>query len=102
MRVTRVFLDSDLRKSFDGLRDLADKANTNLTAPDSSVLFINTARTKFKLLRANQYLVYYNNGDKRIPLEAIEHLPQAFGGTDAEMSQAIRKSIESKFSKRVK
>lgn len=101
MRITRVFLGSDLRCSFDGLRALAVKAKTKINE-DSSVLFINTARTKFKMLRANTYLVYYSNGNRRIPLEAIGHLPQAFGGTEAEMDDAIRKSIAEKIGVEVK
>lgn len=105
MRLTRVFLDIDLRNAFDGLRKIADKSqptkaqqNTprHLRNDDTTFLFINTARTKFKMLRANQYLVYYSNGAQKIPLEAIQFLPQAFGGTEAEMSQAIRRSIETK------
>lgn len=95
MRLTRVFLDVDLRQAFHGLRVLAKKAHTPVS-PESSILFINAARTKFKLLRANKYLVCYNNGTRRIPLEAIAHLPQAFGGTDTEMTAEIRKSIEVK------
>ena len=97
MKITRVFLSSDLRCSFDGLRALATKEKTNLVK--TTVIFINTARTKFKLLVDDKYLIYYSNGSRRIPLEALVHLPQAFGGTDVEMNQAIRKSLEERLRK---
>ncbi len=94
MRLTRVFLDSDLRCSFEGLRLIAKQANTELKG--STVMFINSKTTMFKLLEDDKYLISYSNGSKRIPLEAIRHLPQAFGGTEMEMKQAIEKTIKEK------
>ena len=95
MRVTRVFLDTDMRMSFDGLRKLAEENSAGLNC-DSTIMFMNRARTMFKVLRANKYLVAYSNGQRKIPLEAITELPQAFGGTELEMNEAIRKSIMKK------
>lgn len=95
MRLTRVFFGVDMRKNFDGLRKIARGADTAL-GPESSVLFINTARTSFKIMRGNKYLVYYSNGGRRIPMEAIQYLPREFGGSAAEMSQAIEKSLREK------
>lgn len=91
MRLTRVFLDSDLRCQFDGLRQIASDAETVLK--NTFVVFINRKRTKFKAIVNDQYLVFYSNGDKRIPLDALIHLPATFGGSDLEMTQAISKTL---------
>lgn len=90
MKLTRVFLDQDLRCSFEGLRKIADEAKTDL---GGTIVFINAKKTSFKLLHQNSYLVYYKNGNRRIPLEALRHLPETFGGTELEMKGAIRKSL---------
>lgn len=95
MRVTRVFFETDMRKNFDGLREIAKKASTQV-GPESCILFINTSRTSFKIMKANKYLVYYSNGGRRIPLDALKHLPSEFGGSDTEMSDAIEKSLREK------
>lgn len=92
MRVTRLFLNTDLRKSFVGLREVAKKSGVPV-GPDSCMLFINSKCTSFKILKANEYVVYYTNNNKRIPLKALRHLPEEFGGTETEMSGAIEKSL---------
>lgn len=93
MKITRLFVNTDLRCSFDGLRAIAKKAETDA----STIVFINTARTAFKML-TGEYLVYYKNGTRRIPLDAIKHLPEHFGGSPVQMDSAIRKSLEEKLS----
>lgn len=92
MRITRVILDSDMRCSFDGLRKIAEDCSAGLNN-DSTIMFMNRKTTMFKVLRGNKYLVTYSNGHKRIPLEAISELPEAFGGTALEMNEAIKKSL---------
>lgn len=42
-----------------------------------------------------QYVVCYKS-NRRIALEAIKYLPAGFGGSAAEMNQAISKSLEEK------
>ena len=74
---------------------MAKKAKTELEG-NNTVLFINHARTKFKILRSDTYLVYYSNGNKRIPLDAIRYLPKAFNGSQVEMDSAIKDSLKSK------
>ena len=92
MKITRVFLEVDMRMNFDGLREITNKHNTQ-TGPESTIVFLNKASTKFKVLRSNQYLVYYSNGNKRIPLEALRDLPNTFGGSEFEFSEAVKKSL---------
>lgn len=94
MRLTRVFLDTDLRCAFEGLRAVAKQAKTDLDG--STVIFMNRRATAFKMMHKNSYLVYYKNDDKRIPLDALRHLPEHFGGTEMEMNSAIRKTIMEK------
>lgn len=94
MRLTRVFLESDLRCGFEGLRLIAEKSGIDLKK--NTVMFINTANTGFKLLANDTYCVYYKNGHRKIPLDALRFLPEAFGGSKMEMESAVRKSLESK------
>lgn len=100
MKVARVFLDSDLRMSFQGLHQVlsSSKINPENLDPENYYVFMNRAATKFKLI-TGKYLVYFNNGNRRIPLEAIQYLPRNFGGKEAEMNEAIRKSLERKLTK---
>jgi hypothetical protein len=92
LRITRVFLETDMRMGFDGLREIAQENKVGL-GEGSTVVFLNRRGTKFKVLLQNKYIVYYSNGNHRVPLEALAELPEAFGGTKAEMSAAIRKSL---------
>ncbi len=95
MNFTRLFFDVDLRRAFEGLREVAKGQSTPLTE-HSTILFMNARMTAFKLLRANKYLVYFKNGNRKIPLDALQHLPEFFGGTQFEMSRAIEKSLRTK------
>lgn len=83
---------------FQGLRNLmkSAKINPELLPEKSFIVFINKAGTKFKLLAGNSYLVYYNNGNRQIPLEALQRLPEFFDGKRFNIKGAIMKTIESK------
>jgi hypothetical protein len=94
MKLARVFLETDMRMGFQGLHRLLSKnqiSPMNLN-PEHYYVFMNRARTKFKVI-SGHYLVYFNNGKRLIPLEAIQYLPKNFGGTQLEMSEAIRKVV---------
>jgi hypothetical protein len=80
-----------LRLGFDGLKDLMGDARPDERA---MVIFINRRMNSFKLVIDDHYMVYYRS-KRRIPLDAIRHLPQNFGGTDLEVRGAIRKSLTS-------
>jgi hypothetical protein len=97
MRITRIVFDADLRSQFDGLRLAAKELGTTL-GPESRVIFVNRKRNSFKLLSGNQYLIYYRSPKGRIPLEALRYLPQQFGGSELEVTEAISKSFKGKFS----
>lgn len=94
MKLARVFLETDMRMGFQGLHRLLIKNHVNPQNlnPDHYYVFMNRARTKFKVI-SGQFLVYFNNGNRLIPLEAIQYLPKNFGGSELEMSDAIRKVV---------
>lgn len=100
MNITRVFLNTSMVMGFDGLREIAKKAKSPATA-DATLIFINKRMTSFKMLTKDQYLVYYRNGGRRIPLDAIRYLPTFFGGSEMEMNEAIRESLASKLGKQL-
>lgn len=95
MRLARVYLDQDMRCSFTGIMSVLrkDKITPETLGKGSMIIFMNKAATKFKLLAGKDYLVYYSNGHRRIPLEAIQHLPSYFDGSSLELGKAIDKSV---------
>lgn len=95
MRLTRVFFDVDLRCAFEGLGEIAKKSKTP-NNEDTSILFLNRKMTAFKLIRGKQYLVYFKNNGRKIPLDSLRMLPEYFGGSKLEFEQAVRRSLEEK------
>jgi hypothetical protein len=88
-----------MRQNFDGLRSLALKEKSDLS---STIIFLNRKSTMFKILQDNKYLTYYRSEHGKIPLEAIQHLPASFGGSEAEMTNAIKKVLMEKIMRRGK
>lgn len=100
MKIARIFLESDLRQGFQGLhtvlaRHEIDPKNLN---PDHYYIFMNRACSKFKMI-SGSYLVYYNNGNRRIPLDAIQYLPRNFGGSETQMNEAIKRTLTRQLNK---
>lgn len=93
-----MFLDVSMGLGFQGLTRVMTEAKIKVSAlSDRSVIvFVNRAGTKFKCLIGTTYLVYFNNGDKRFPLEAIANLPSAFQGTTFDFNRAIEKTLRTK------
>ena len=58
--------------------------------------FMNSKHTKFKMLIGNKYLVYHDNGDRKIPLEAIQHLPSAITGDRFTFDKALEITMREK------
>lgn len=102
MQIARVFFNVHMGQNFQGLlricRDNRLKPEQN---PESYVVFINTAKTKFKLLIGDKYLVYHSNGNKVIPLDAIQFLPHAFTGREFKFDAAIEKLVRNKLNQQV-
>lgn len=95
MKIARIYLDCDLRCSFEGLKKLIGKSADELGKGDLT-LFLNRKATAFKLMAGKDYLTYYRNGGRRIPLEAIQHLPTFFDGQSLNFAKAIEKTIKGK------
>ena len=95
MKITRVFFDVHMAMNFEGLREVAKKAKTKINE-DSTIFFLNKKKTAFKVFRGQHYIVYYKHDKGQIPLEALLHLPESFGGSRAEMTQAITSMLCSK------
>ncbi len=95
MKITRVFFGVDMRQNFDGLHKVAAQAKTPILS-HSVLVFINTKRTMFKMLSGDKYLVYYKAKTGRMPIEALRYLPQGFGGSEMEMTGAIKQSLKEK------
>lgn len=98
MRIARVFFGIDMRCNFDGIRAALKKEKMDLATLDKNMIVIclNNTKTAFKILVDNTYIVYYKNGNRRIPLEALQYLPQKFGGSEMEYNQAVETSIRQK------
>lgn len=62
----------------------------------SFLVFLNRKTTAFKVLCGNSYLVYYNNKNRKIPLDAIQYLPSFFDGSEAQFTNAIERSLRQK------
>ncbi len=68
MKIARVFFDVDMRCNFEGIRHHVKKDMDNdQLSKDTVIILLNAAQTKFKLLIDNTYIVYYSNGNRRIP-----------------------------------
>ncbi len=94
MRIARIFLDTSMNQGFQGLHRVLLKAKINPENldPEAYYVFMNSKRTKFKVI-TGKYLVYFNNGEKQIPLEALQYLPRNFGGSQLEMTDMVRKVV---------
>ncbi len=101
MNIARVFFDVDMRCNFDGLKSLLKKNDMEPEKIKGHVIFMNRANTKFKLL-AGEYLVYYSNGNRRIPLSAIQYLPTSFDGRELNLDKAMSRAIFKDLSKRLR
>lgn len=100
MQIARVFFDVNMQKNFDGLLKVCHKEGFKPEAQkESYVVFINKAKTRFKLLVNNTYLIYHDNGTRRFPLDAIQYLPQAFKGETFDFSKSIEKTLLDKMRK---
>jgi len=92
MEIARVFLNTTMSYSFNGLKAILKDSGTNpdTMANDKFVVFINKARTAFKVMVGPHYILYHNNGSKPFPLEAISHFPEFFDGKRINFSAAAK------------
>lgn len=95
MQIAQIFFDTHMGKNFVGLNEIARKAKVN--TKENLIVFMNTKKTKFKLLIDDKYLVYHDNKDQMIDLNYLRHLPRAFEGTKFDFSKSVEAAITEKF-----
>lgn len=95
MQIAQIFLNTHMGKNFHGLNEILRKAKVN--PQNSYVVFMNSKKTKFKLLVSDKYLVYHDNKDKAIDLNSLRHLPRAFEGDRFNFSKAVEATIHEMF-----
>lgn len=77
-----------------------DGVKTDALKAGDIVIFLNADKTKFMLLamtaeRDSQgVLCYYRSPHGRVPPEALQFVPEAFGGQGFNMNRAIRIGLE--------
>lgn len=101
MRITRVFLNVDIRNGHIGLAQLAKEHRIDVNKLDNGeiVVFINTKRNKMKVYASNQVLAYVSR-DTRISLDAVKFIPLAFGARGRfDYDEALRLSVNEALAK---
>lgn len=79
--IIRVFQEVNLVRSHQGLTEIAAKHQINLSklSVGEYVIFLNRAKTAFKLFAAENVIAYYRHPkNHRIDLRAIQFIPQVF------------------------
>lgn len=100
-KVTRIFLNTDLRCQHNGLALVAGKENVRLDKlkPGEHVLFINTKRDKVKMYSRNGVLSYYKQKG-RLDIEAVAKIPAAFGElNELTYVKSLRDVVKARLSK---
>ena len=108
MRLLHIIHETDMRCSHEGLLVRAKEAGVPLTkmGPGDVIAFLNTGKDRLKVLAftsekdGHGILAYYRSPHGRVPLEAIEFIPEAFGGDGFRMDKAIKEGLLKALAKR--
>ena len=95
MQIAQIFFNVHMGLAFNGLGEILKK--NKIDPRDKLVVFLNSKKTKFKLLINDKYLVYHDNKNSMIDLNSIRHLPRAFEGNEFNFSKAVDAAIREKF-----
>lgn len=103
-RLIRLFLDTDLRCSHDGLAEIAAKSKIkveNLT-PGELLVFVNSSKTQVKVFAAHNTVASHKNpSGRRLMMDSLRYIPEAFGGSGRiDMDAAIKKALEKVMAKK--
>jgi hypothetical protein len=94
MKIAVIFHNVHMGLSHEGLSVLAKKKGFDpQTLPSDRVLvYINRSHDKLKIMTAGGHILgYLNNRGRRIALEALQYIPQAFGNkTGLDYDKALR------------
>ena len=109
-RILHVIQNADFRCRHEGLMAMARKAQVNMDElrVGDIVVFLNVARDRLICISVLPeqdsfgLLSYYRSPHGRVPMEAIQFIPQAFGATGLNMNAAIRSGLEQLLKKKTR
>lgn len=110
MKLMHIFFDSDLRGRQPSLIEQAKKNKSfsmKSFGKGDLLAFVNRKQNKFMVLaglnEADSFgvLAYYRSPhDRKIDIEVLKFIPEAFDGTEIDMSQMLKKTITERFEKK--
>lgn len=100
-RLLHVIPDTDMRARHEGLREFAKKRGVRWKSlrPGDIVAFLNTKRDRVMVLGVLDeedsfgLMGYYRSPHGRVAPEAIQYIPEVFGGGRFDMNAATRKAL---------
>lgn len=101
-RVIRLFPDSDMRCSHEGLAAVAKKNDIDpLTLhPGEFLVFINSRQTMFKIYAPGNCIAFVKHPEgHRLDLSVVRYIPRFFNGTEFNLDAATRKMIGEKLNR---
>jgi len=109
-RILHVIQNADFRCRHEGLVAIAKKAKVDMSQlkVGDIVVFLNVARDRLICISVLPeqdsfgLLSYYRSPHGRVPMEAIQFIPQAFGVTGLNMNAAIRSGLEQLLKKKAR
>lgn len=108
MKLLHVFSDTDMRKRHEGLMDYAKEQGVKSPKAGDVLAFLNAKRDRIIVLSFIDekdcfgVMGYYRSPHGRVPMEAIQYIPQAFGGEGFDMNKAIRAGLVELLSKKAR
>jgi hypothetical protein len=100
-RVLHILENTDMRARHEGLRDFAKKNKVDISKMNEGdiVVFLNAKKDRLMCLvvlpeeETFGFLGYYRSPHGRVPPEALEFIPRAFGGSGFNMNASIRAGL---------
>lgn len=97
MKIIQLVVDVNMGLGHPGLIEVARKFNLDATQLGDSdlLMFLNRDRSKLKILGKQGIVLGYLRmpGSQKIMLEAIQYLPQTFGGAGFNYDEALKKAL---------
>lgn len=104
-QIRKLFLDVHMGLSHDGLNELArkNKVKPETLATGDLLMFINRKGDKMKVLGAHGMVIGYLRMPKHRPIsiEALQYVPETFGGSAMEYDSALRQMLVNKLRRKV-
>jgi len=97
-KIAHIFFNCDLRRNHRGLKLMLETEKIEIKDEDF-IVFINSSRTMFKILKG-KLLVHYANGNKVLEPQVIPEIPNHFMGAEFKYTQALKKVLLAKLKRR--